>query len=438
MEYEKWLKRKDLEYKESTLNYGGVRLTDLAKVYGTPVYIVNENLIRQRYRTLKELLNNAYKKNEIHYAVKANSNLSILKILKSEGASVDCSSMGEVYLSLKAGFESKEIIFTGNMFTNDDFKYACKKRVIINLDSLSQLDRLVKVYEETNKEKDIISFRINPEFGVGHHEHTITAGKEIKFGILDHQVIEAYKKAKKYGFTKFGIHTHVGSGIIDAKDYKKAIDKYIEIILNLTEELKIELEFIDFGGGLGIPYNPEQEPLNLEDYQEFVIKPFLNIVDKEDIGEPSLKIEPGRFIVAESSIILTQINTIKDNGYKRFLGTNVGFNTLIRPVMYGSYHHVIQCNLADQNDLLKYDIAGPICESGDLIGKNRLLPKPQEGDFLAILDSGAYGYSMSSTYNSRPRPGEVLIHNGKSFLIRKFERFGDLLNLQIIPEFLKD
>jgi diaminopimelate decarboxylase len=434
MNYKIWLKNKDLEYQDDILHFADMNTIDLAKKYGTPIYIINEQMIRKRYRALKETLNSVYQNNTIHFAMKANSNLSVLKILSSEGAGFDCSSKGEVYTCFQAGIAPEKIIYTGNMFTNDDFKFAVENNILVNLDSISQLNRLSKIYDELGKEKNAISFRINPEFGAGHHVHTITAGKEIKFGILDNQVIEAYSKAKEFGFKKFGTHIHIGSGILNAQDYKKATDKYLSIIMDLADTLNIQFEFVDFGGGIGIPYRPEDEPFNLEAYKEIVIQKFRDCFEKANMGMPNLKVEPGRYLSAESSIILTQINTIKNNGYKLFAGVDAGFNTLIRPTMYGSYHHIISCKQNSERNLLKYDIAGPICESGDILGKDRQLPKLEEQEYLAILDAGAYGFIMSSAYNSRPKPAEVLIHNKKDFLVREAETLDDLIKNQIIPE----
>jgi diaminopimelate decarboxylase len=437
MEYEDWLKYKGLEYQNNILFFNGINTLELAKKYKTPVYIVSEEKIREKYRTLKNLFDSEYKKYHIHYAVKANSNLSILKILNSEGAHFDCTSQGEIYSCFEAGIKPEKIIYTGNMFTNEDFEFAVKNDVLINLDSISQLERLVRVHEKLGKEKRTISFRINPEFGAGHHIHDITAGKEVKFGILEHQVIKAYERAKKYGFTKFGIHQHIGSGINDPHNFKKATEVFLSVIKELTNTLKIKLEFIDFGGGLGIPYRPNEEPLDLEVYKKIVLGGFKNLKSTEDIGEPIFKVEPGRFLVCESSILLSQVNTIKDNGYKLFAGIDAGFNTLIRPTLYGSYHHIEVCNKEGKEKNLKYDVAGPICESGDILGKNRDLPELEEGDYLAIFDVGAYGYVMSSNYNSRPRSSEVLISNGLSFKIREAETFNDLLKTQRVPKHLK-
>ena len=437
MKYIDWLSSKDLEYREGILFFANLNTIEIAEKFCTPIYIVNEQLIRKRYRNLKEALNSEYENNRIHYAVKANSNLSILKILHSEGASFDCTSMGEIYTCFKAGISPEKIIYTGNMFTDEDFTFAVENKVLVNLDSVSQLKRLAKIHDDLGKEKSIISFRINPEFGAGHHTHTITAGRTIKFGILEEQAIEAFSKAKEYGFEKFGIHQHIGSGVLNAQDFKKPVEKYISIIKKVAKSLEIKFEFIDFGGGLGIPYLPLEEPLDFNIYKEVVIKPFKQLINSGDNGKPIFKIEPGRYLTAESSILLTQINTIKNNGYKLFAGVDAGFNTLLRPTLYNSYHHIIACNKKGKEPTLTYDITGPICESGDILGKNREFSMLEEKDVLAILDVGAYGFTMSSTYNSRPRSSEILINNGKIFKIREAESLDDLLKLQIIPDHLK-
>ncbi|MBY8985703.1 MAG: diaminopimelate decarboxylase [Candidatus Lokiarchaeota archaeon] len=437
MEYTAWLRNKDLEYKDGILCFANLNTIEIAEKYGTPIYVINEEMIRKRYRDLKKSLDSLYERNTIYFAVKANSSLSVLKILYSEGASFDCTSTGEIHECFKVGIPPEKIFFTGNMFTNEDLKFAVENNVHINLDSISQLRRLNKVYDDFGFEKQAISFRINPEFGAGHHSHTITAGKLIKFGILEDQVIEAYSLAKDLGFKKYGTHIHIGSGIINAYDYEKAVEKYFTIVTHLTDVINIKLEFIDFGGGLGIPYRPEEDPLDLGIYKDIVIEKFKKLVERGDLGEPRFIIEPGRYLSAESSIILAQINTVKDNGFKKFAGINAGFNTLIRPTMYGSYHHIIPCLENQERDTIKYDVVGPICESGDIIGKERILPKLEEEEFLAILDTGAYGFVMSSLYNSRPRPAEILISNGKIFKIREEETFDDLFRNQIIPKHLE-
>ncbi len=437
MNYFDWLSYKDLEYRDGILYFVNMNTIEIAEKFRTPIYIINEQMIRKRYRELKNKLNSVYKKNRIYFAVKSNTNLAILKILSSEGSFFDCSSTGEIYTCLKSGIPPDRIIYTGNMFTDNDFEFAVKRDILVNLDSYSQLKRLAKIYEKIGKEKNLISFRFNPEFGAGHHPHTITAGRKIKFGILEHQMIKTYSEAKELGFTKFGIHQHIGSGIIDATDYEKPVDKFLAIIGKIRKTLGIHFEFVDFGGGLGIPYRPEAKPIDLEKYSDIIVKRFKTMVEKEDIGDPFLFIEPGRYISAESSIILTQINTIKNNGFKLFAGIDAGFNTLIRPTLYGAYHHIIVSNESNKERILSYDIVGPICESGDVLGKERDLPELNEGDYLAILDVGAYGFIMSSPYNSRPRPAEILINDGNTFKIRTEETFDDLLRNQSVPDYLK-
>jgi diaminopimelate decarboxylase len=217
------------------------------------------------------------------------------------------------------------------------------------------------------------------------------------------------------GFRRFGIHQHIGSGIINPMDYKKAVENFLRIIESLISKLDLKFEFVDFGGGLGIPYHPNDEPLDLNKYSEIVIDPFKEFFERGDLGEPYLK--------------------IKDNGFKLFAGMDAGFNTLIRPAFYGSYHQIIPCK--QKSEKLVYDIVGPICESGDVLGKEREISRLNEGDIIAILDAGAYGFVMSSPYNSRPRPAEILIKDGRSFLIREAESFDDLTRLQSIPDYLK-
>jgi diaminopimelate decarboxylase len=437
MDYAKWLSRKDLEYKDNQLYFSNFNVQELATKYGTPLYITSEKIIRERFNIINSVFKSVLNDYNIHYAVKANANLSVLKILDSEGSYFDCTSQGEIFSCLRAGIPSNKLIYTGNMFTNDDFKFAINNNVIINLDSLSQLYRLNQLYDDLKKEKSLISFRYNPEFGAGHHVHDITAGKEIKFGILDNQIVKAYQEAKDSGFHHYGIHIHIGSGITNVMNYQKAIEKYLSNINKISQEVSIQFDFVDFGGGFGIPYRPSEDPFNFDTYKKLVVKPFILLIEKGNIGTPTIKIEPGRFLTAESTILTTQVNTIKDNGYKLFAGVDSGFNTLIRPMLYDSYHHIIPCVKVNNGMILKYDIVGPICESGDILGKDREFSGLKEGDFLAILDTGAYGYTMSNWYNSRPRAAELLLSRGNAYKIREAESYNDLVKNQIIPDYLK-
>ncbi len=437
MENSDWLKRKHLEYINDQLYFGGIRTTDLTNQYGTPIYVINEELIRNRYRVLKKVISKEYVNNRIHYSVKANTNIAVLKILESEEASVDCVSTGEIHLCLIAGFSPERIVYTSNNITNDELRYALEKRVIINLDHGSQLLRLIKIADSFGINPKFISFRVNPEIGGGYHDYCITAGRNVKFGILEEDIVEAYKLAIENGFTNFGIHMHIGSGILEILTFKKSTEKFLSIVKKVRQETNIQFDFINFGGGLGIPYKPSDNPLNLNEFSATVLSMYKSAIEDMGLDNPTFCIEPGRFLTAEASIILVEVNTIKKTKEKNFVGTNGGFNILIRPTMYDSYHHIINCNKKNRDNLIQADIVGQICESGDVIGRDRNIIEPEENDFLAILDTGAYGFSMGSIYNSRPRPAEILINKGKSYVVREPGSFYDLERSQHIPDYLK-
>lgn len=439
-----WLNKRNLYYNNSILHSGKWNIFNIAEKFGTPLFITNLNVIENRYKAIFNAFKTKYSNFEIHYAVKANSNISILRKLNKLGSSVDCVSIGEIYLCQKAGFSSDRIIYTGNNYTNEEITFAVTNKVSLNLDAITQLDRLNTIISENNVSLPRISFRVNPEFGAGHHEHCITAGNHVKFGLFEDQIVQGYSKALEYGFNRFGIHMHIGSGILNLDPLHKSMDKLAEILKDIKEKLDIQFEFIDIGGGYGIPYNPMQNHLNISKTADFITNKFCKICNNLDLGNPCLKIEPGRYIVGESTIIVTQINTIKHNQYKNYIGINTGFNTLIRPAFYDSYHEIIpikleQPDLRSNNNSISYDIVGPICESGDVLGKNReFKSKIRENDYLAILDTGAYGYSMSSNYNSRLKPAEILLYDQhEPVVIREKQKFEDLLMYQNFPDYLR-
>ncbi|MBC7131209.1 diaminopimelate decarboxylase [Candidatus Bathyarchaeota archaeon] len=410
----------------------GVPTLKLAKEFGTPLYVISEKRIRQNYKRLFEAFSKNYDKVKILYSAKANTNISILKILKSEDSWIDVVSPGEIYLALEAGFMPSQILYTGTSVSNEEIKYALEKGVIINIDSASQLRRLLKTAVPP-----LLSVRINTEVGAGHHEYTVTASKASKFGVDEKTALKIYKEAKDAGVKNFGIHMHIGSGIMDATPFIKSAERLLEVAAKAHKQLGIAFKFIDLGGGIGVPYKPEEKEVNIEEFAAKVTSFFKRKVEEHALGQPELWLEPGRYIVADACILLTKVNTIKETPYKKFAGIDAGFNTLIRPVMYGSYHHIIVANKLNEKPTEKYDIAGPLCESGDILAKDRLLPILSEGDTLAILNAGAYGYSMSSNYNSRPRPAEVLVMNGHYELIRERETFQDLIRNQRVASWLK-
>ncbi len=430
------LAQKNLEITNGHLYIGGCDTIKLAEKYKTPIYVVNERLIRQRFNQLKDALEKSYSNYRIHYAVKANTSASILKVLLKEGACLDCVSVGEIFAALKVGFSPEQIIYTGNNFTNADLEYALSKGVIINLDALSQIPRLQRIMERTHTTCNILSFRVNPEFGGGHHDHTITAGPDIKFGILERFIIQAYKEAQQLGFKRFGIHMHIGSGIMEVEPFRIAAERFLTIAERIHRELGITFEFMDFGGGIGIPYKPGEHPFDLNSYSSTILGLFKKKIKELDLDKPTFCIEPGRFIVAEATIILSEVNTIKRTTHKKYVGIDAGFHNLVRPTMYGSYHEVVVANKMEQEPEQTYDIAGPLCETGDVLARDRKLPLIEEGDILGILDAGAYGFTMASNYNMRPYAAEILVRDGSAHIIRERQTVEGLLKNQNIPEFI--
>jgi diaminopimelate decarboxylase len=283
-----------------------------------------------------------------------------------------------------------------------------------------------------------MSVRINPGVGAGHHKHVVTGGEVTKFGVYEESALKAYELAKNAGVNRFGIQMHIGSGIMDVTFYLRAAEKLLSIARNIHEHLGIDFDFVDLGGGIGVPYRPEEKHVDLEQFFDKMIQFVKEKVGECSLGEPEFWFEPGRYLVAEAGILLTRVNTIKTTSSKKFAGVDAGFNTLIRPAFYGSYHHILVANRLNEPTTEEYDVVGPLCESGDVLAGGRLLPKLLEGDLLAILNAGAYGYSMSSQYNSRPRAAEILVKDGRYELIRKSETFDDLLRGQEVASWLRN
>ena len=246
---------------KGNLSIGGADALELVKEYGTPLYVVDEERIRNNYKRLYNTFSSKYANFKIYYACKANTNLSVMKILKDEGSSIDAVSPGEIYIALLVGFKPEKILYTGNNVTNEELEFALSSGVRINLDSLSQLEKLSKLPDTDGKE---ISFRINPKVGAGHHDHCITGGDLSKFGIMEEEAVHAYQKAVDLGFNPVGIHTHIGSGILDPEPFKLAVHTLMDVAGRVYREAGVEFEFIDFGGGIGIPYEPHESILNLE------------------------------------------------------------------------------------------------------------------------------------------------------------------------------
>jgi len=414
---------------KGNLSIGGADALELAKNYGTPLYVIDEERIIENYQRLYSAFSSKYTNFKIYYACKANTNLSVMQILKDEGSNIDAVSSGEIYTALLVGFKPEKILYTGNNVTNEELEFALSSGVRINLDSISQLERLSKLPDSDGKE---ISFRVNPRVGAGHHDHCITGGDLSKFGIMEEEAVNAYQKAVDLGFKPVGIHTHIGSGILDPEPFKLAVHTLMDVAGRVYREVEVEFEFVDFGGGIGIPYEPHESILNLEMFSQEIVDLFKEKLYEYNMGNPIMCLEPGRYILGDASYLLTKVNTIKQS-YRKFVGVDAGFNTLLRPTMYGSYHHIVLASQPNAKPTQTMDIAGNICESGDLFARDRPMPDIMEGNLLAILNAGAYGFSMSSQYNSRPRAAEVLVQRGRAEVIRERETFTDLFSKQNVP-----
>lgn len=394
---------------------------NLANEFGTPLYVYNEEILRESFRTVAGIVKKyPYRAN---YSIKANSNLTVLKIAHEEGVFCDAMSRGEIDILLKAGFSKDEIFFVPNNIDSEEMQYAIDLGIMTSLDSVDQL----RTFGELNRGGKC-AIRINPGVGAGHHEKVVTAGKNTKFGISEADIDEALDVAMKYDLRIVGINQHVGSLYMTPQPFLDAIDNFLRIAKKFNN-----LEFIDFGGGFGIPYHKlgDEAPFDMELLSAEWTKR-LDIFVEEYGYAPLFKSEPGRYCVAESAVILGRVNAIKYNGEHKYAGTDVGMNVLARPVLYDSWHDIEICRngkiVTDNPE--KITVTGNICESGDCLCKDRLLPEIEDNDLIIVLDAGAYGYSMSYPYNLRMRPAEIMImKDGTVKLIRRRETFEDIMRM---------
>jgi diaminopimelate decarboxylase len=350
--------------------------------------------------------------------------LTLLSIAREEGLHIDADSTGEVVTVLAAGYTPREILFVVNNVSTDELKYAIEKDITISVDSLSQLE----TYGKLNPGGRIV-IRFNPGIGAGHHERVMTGGDNTKFGINEAYIPEVKKILERYGLRLAGINQHIGSLIMDGRLYKASVKNLFDIASQFKD-----LDFIDLGGGFGIPYRKQQgePPLDVAAMGESLDRYMHKF--SEDYGKELLfMVEPGRYIPAESGVLLGTVHAVKNNGFIKFAGTDLGFSVLARPMLYDA-HHDIEVYRKDGGPLFRegqldlINIVGNMCESGDYIARERMLPPLAEGDVLGVLDTGAYGYAMSSQCNQRQRPAEVLIRLDSSLkLIRKRDTFEDMI-----------
>lgn len=403
-------------YLNNLLHAENIPLTQIAARFNTPSYIYSRNIIESNWKQF----DNAFKhKHLICYSVKANSNIAILNLLAKLGSGFDIVSTGELRRIIYAGGDPKKVVFSGVGKSKDEIDFALKHNIkCFNIESKEELFRLQNI--ATNlKLTAPVSFRINPDIDAKTHPYISTGLKENKFGIAIENAISIYKEASAMkSIDVVGIDCHIGSQIMELSPFIDTLNR----IVALTNELKkynIKLKHIDIGGGLGINYDDEQPP-SIQNYAIAISKIIQN-------SELEIIIEPGRSIVGNAGLLLTKVEYIKTTSSHNFAIVDSGMNDLMRPSLYDAWHLIKPVIKKTNVKKLKYDVVGPVCETADFLGKDRLLGKLEENDLLAIYSAGAYGFSMASNYNSRARAAEIMVDNEKVFEIRKREKIEDLI-----------
>jgi len=405
---------KSLEYKNDNLFFDGIAIEDIAKNIKTPFYIYSEDSIK---KNIKDYISGASQKTLFCYSVKANSNLSLLKLIASQGMGFDVVSKGELHRAIKAGANSKRIVYSGVGKTKEEIAYALNNKILcFNVESEEELFA-INSQASLMKLKADISIRINPDVKVKTHPYISTGMRENKFGIAYEDAFEIYKKAKQLDSINIvGIDFHIGSQIMSIEPYLDSISSVKKLIQKLNT-IDIKLSHIDVGGGLGISYQGEE----LVDKSEYV-KTIINSLSDLDLN---IIFEPGRSIVGDCGILVSQVQYVKESSAKNFLIIDASMSELMRPPLYGAYHEITPIRKSEMPNKV-YDVVGPVCESSDFIGKERKL-NCKSGDLLVIQDVGAYGSVLSSNYNTRPRPAEYMISNSEIKLIRSSDTLDQII-----------
>lgn len=400
-----------LSIKNGYLFWHERNLYDMAKKFKTPLIVYSKEDIINNYTNINNSISKYFTNYEIKYAIKANNNKYILRLIKNLGAGVDASSKNEIIDAINSGFKSSKISFSPNNVSPEELEFALNNNININFDSLNQY-RLIK-----NKDIKSISFRIKTDYGKGEFKGITTSGKGSKFGEIPKNALEGYKEAKENGCKNFGMHIMAGSNVRDYKHFKKVTNDILNIAINFENKLNIKFDYIDIGGGFGIPYRPNENILDIDKSFEKIFNAFKSKY-KNDF--PELIIEPGRYLTGNAGIILGTVYDIKKHEIN-YVGTDIGMNVLIRPALYGAYHHIEIVNKIDKIHNFKCDVTGQICENTDRIGKNILLPEPSCNDIIAVFSSGSYVQTMASHYNGREIPEELLLLKTGERIIKKRE-----------------
>jgi len=416
----------DFAFHNGDLYCEEIKVKEIADKFGTPVYVYSYQTIVNHYRKLDRAFQDL--EHLICYSVKANPSLAICKVLAGEGSGFDIVSGGELYRILRIGADPHKVVFAGVGKTASEIEYALKSNILlINVESFSELILLNEIAQKLNR-KAPVAIRINPDVDPQTHHYIATGRRENKFGVDLQLVSEMLGEARNLpGIDIQGVHAHIGSQITSVEPYITTVQLILSLIENLRRQ-RFNFSWLNIGGGMGIIYRDEK-PSTAEEFA----RALLPILKKTGL---KIIIEPGRFIVGNGGILVTKVLYLKKTVTKEFVIVDAGMNDLIRPVLYQAYHHITPLKLISRPEMTA-DIVGPVCETGDFFARDRKIPRVEPGEYMAIMSAGAYGFSMASNYNSRPRPAEVIVINHNYYLIRERETYLDLINQELIPPVLE-
>jgi diaminopimelate decarboxylase len=406
-----WQSIEELEERGGALYFDGCSVVDLASEFGTPLYVYSETRLRKNYRRLRDAVRSHFDDYDIYYALKVNGNPSVVEVLSTEGAGADCASLQEVAIAREAGIPLDRILFSGAFISRDELAAAVDLGVQINLAESCHLEHLASVGPPA-----LLSFRINPgeSLTMPGTEFKL-AGCDSKFGLTPEEAVVAYARAKELGVTRFGIHAMASSNVLDVEYFDRLLAFLCGVAVEVSARTGIEFQFVNIGGALGVPYRQDQAALDVSSLGHRLVATL-----RERLPGAVLRLiqEPGRYLAADAGILLTRVTSVK-RGEETFIGVDAGMNTLVRPAMYGAYHHIVYPLDVRLPHDTPVHVVGQICEARDVIARERPLPRSVEvGDVLALLDAGAYGFAMSSRFHAKPAAAEVLVREGAAELIR--------------------
>ncbi len=414
----------EFHYEGGALRCEGVQLDEVVASAGSPTYVYSYAALERAYRELDQAFSGL--DHLVCFAVKANGNLAVLRALSSFGAGADIVSGGELYRSMRAGFDSKKVVFAGVGKTEAELMAGLGERILLfNVESVSELEHLEQVASRFGK-RARVSLRVNPNVDAGSHDHITTGRERDKFGIPLDEALALAERVRDYKCVDLiGVHQHIGSQITKLDPFSASVERSAGLV-NELKDRNFDIQYFNIGGGLGVPYEGEElpTPKQLVD----AIRPTL-----EATGTKIL-CEMGRYIAAAAGVLLTRVIYRKKSGEKSFIIADAGMNDLLRPSLYGAHHEIKP--LKETEALVNADLVGPVCESGDYFARDRQLPDAAEDDVLAVMHAGAYGFSMASNYNSRPRPAEVMVRGDRWSVVRERESQADLIKGELVPAFL--